>query len=162
MKGKAYVFNLDAGYWSTRYLSGTKLNTDELVDNKNVYDLNDEDEDVALGCKITTRPIKLGNVEYKRLETIIPRMRTTNDSIELGISLEASNDGRTYVNLYKTDSFLGFSENINNPLVIRRVPFSAKYFKLQLNLIPVNEDQFATSITHIDFEWYRRFSRRMR
>jgi hypothetical protein len=159
-----YVYNLDYGYWSTRELEGEKINTDELVDNAAgiIYDLNDEDEDVALGCKITTRPIKLGNVEYKRLETIIPRMRTTNDSIKLGISLEASNDGRTYVNLYKTDSFLGFSENINNPLVIRRVPFSAKYFKLQLNLKPENEDWFATSITHIDFEWYMRFSRRMR
>ena len=159
-----YVYNLDYGYWSTRELEGEKINTDELVDNKAgiIYDLNDEDEDVALDCKIKTRPIKLGNVDYKRLETIIPRMRTTNDSIELGISLEASNDGSTYVNLYKTDSLFGFSENINNPLVIRRVPFSAKYFKLQLNVIPVNEEQFATSITHIDFEWYRRFSRRMR
>lgn len=159
-----YVYNLDYGYWSTRELDGTKINTDELVDNGAgiIYDLNDEDEDVALDCEIKTRPIKLGNVDYKRLETIIPRMRTTNDSIELGISLEASNDGSTYVNLYKTDSLFGFSENINNPLVIRRVPFSAKYFKLQLNVIPVNEDQFATSITHIDFEWYMRFSRRMR
>jgi hypothetical protein len=162
MKGKAYVFNLDAGYWSTRDLSGTKLNTDELVDSKYVYDLSNEDENKALSIDIATRPIKLGNVEFKRLETIIPRMRTTNDSIELGVSLEASNDGYTYANLYKTDNPLSFSKNINNPLVIRRVPFSAKYFKLQLNVVGANEDYFATSITHIDFEWYRRFSRRMR
>lgn len=159
-----YVYNLDYGYWSTRDLNGTKINTNELVDNTNgvIYNIDDEDELLALDCHFKTRPIKLGNVEYKRLETIIPRMRTTNDSIVLWTSIEASNDGREYTELYKTDSHLSFNSNINNPLVIRRVPFSAKYFKLQLNVLSVNEDYFATSITNIDFEWYRRFSRRMR
>lgn len=159
-----YVYNLDYGYWSTRDLNGTKINTNELVDNTNgvIYNIDDEDELLALDCHFKTRPIKLGNVEYKRLETIIPRMRTTNDSIDLWISIEASNDGREYTELYKTDSHLSFNSNINNPLVIRRVPFSAKYFKLQLNVLSINEDYFATSITNIDFEWYRRFSRRMR
>lgn len=161
-----YVYNLDYGYWSTRELDGTKINTDELVDNGAgiIYDLNDEDEDVALDCKITTRPIKLGNVDYKRLETIIPRINSGDDGFEYTLNLEGSSDGKIYNGFF--DSEKGLRDSVgakqNNPLVIRRAPFSAKYFKLQLNLIPVNEDEFATSITHIDFEWYSRFSRRMR
>ena len=161
-----YVYNLDYGYWSTRELDGTKINTDELVDNGAgiIYDLNDEDEDVALDCKITTRPIKLGNVEYKRLETIIPRINSGDDGFEYTLNLKGSSDGKTYNGFFDSEKELSDSvvAKQNNPIVIRRAPFSAKYFMLTLHLIPVNEELFSPSITHIDFEWYSRFSRRMR
>lgn len=161
-----YVYNLDYGYWSTRELEGGKINTDELVDNNTgiIYDLNDEDEDVALDCIITTRPIKLGNVDYKRLETIIPRINSGDDGFEYTLNIEGSSDGKTYNGFF--DSERGLSDSVgakqNNPIVIRRAPFSAKYFMLTLRLTPINEELFSPSITHIDFEWYSRFSRRMR
>lgn len=162
MKGKAYVFNLDARYWSTRDLSGTKLNTDELVDSVYVYDLSNEDENKALSINIVTRPIKLGNVDYKRLETIIPRMNTGSSDCICDITVDASQDGKLYGNLISYDE-TELSYNVNNPLVFRRVPYSAKYYKFGINLYHLQgEDSFDPSISHIDIEWYRRFSRRMR
>lgn len=162
---KTYVYNLDAGYWSTRDMTGIKINTDELVDkdNKCIYDLNDENENAeGLIATIVTRPVKLGNVEYKRLETIIPRMNTGSSNCLCDINVDASQDGNSYGNLIAYDE-TELSSNVNNPLVFRRVPYSAKYYKFGINLYHLlGEDSFDPSITHIDFEWYRRFSRRMR
>lgn len=159
-----YVYNLDYGYWSTRELDGTKINTDELVDNTNgvIYDLNDEDESTHLPCSIVTRPIKLGNVEYKRLETIIPRLSVGEYDCVSDFVLDASDDGKTYRNALSDDErHLGYG--FISPLVYRRIPYSAKYYRVTFNLYYYEgEDGFAPSITHIDFEWYRRFGRRMR
>ena len=159
---KAYVYNLDSGYWSTRTLNGTKLNTDEMVYDGSIYDLADEDETQCLNARIQTRPIKLGNVEFKRLETIIPRMNTGNHNFVLDMGITGSVDGRLYNNLRIVDNMEMDSDKVN-PLVLRRTPFSAKYFEMVMELTPmVNEDGFSPSITHIDFEWYTRFMRRMR
>lgn len=165
MKGKAYVFNLDAGYWSTRDLSGTKLNTDELVDNKNVYDLSNENENTPLPIEIQTRAIKLGNVDYKRLETVIPRMATNNNIAMLWMGIDGSVDGSTYdrmLNFPNEEEVEEIGAHKVNPIVFRRTPFSAKYFKCNIKMEPEYLEPYDPSITHIDFEWYRRFSRRMR
>lgn len=156
---KAYVYNIDSKYWSTRKLMGYKINTDVLIDANTILDLGDEDEGKALSARIMTRPIKLGNVEFKRLETIIPRMSTGDKNNVLSLSLSGSLDGTTYATLRKYDAELE-AEKVN-PIVLRRTPFSAKYFSLFMNLTPVGET-FSPSITHIDFEWYERFGRRMR
>lgn len=156
---KAYVYNIDSKYWSTRKLMGYKINTDELINGDTILDLGDEDESKALSASILTRPIKLGNVEFKRLETIIPRMSTGDKNSMLSVDLSGSLDGTTYETLRKYDAELE-AEKVN-PIVLRRTPFSAKYFSLLMNLTPVG-DTFSPSITHIDFEWYERFGRRMR
>lgn len=156
---KAYVYNIDSKYWSTRKLMGYKINTDELIDGNTILDLGDEDESKALSARILTRPIKLGNVEFKRLETIIPRMSTGDKNNMLQLNISGSLDGTTYETLRKYDAELE-AEKVN-PIVLRRTPFSAKYFSLLMNLTPVGET-FSPSITHIDFEWYERFGRRMR
>lgn len=163
-KNKAFVYNLDAEYWSTRDMTGIKINTDELVDNTNgyIYNINSEDDSSYLECTIATRPIKLGNVDYKRLETIIPRMNTGSSDCICDISVGASQDGKLYDNLISYDE-TELSSNVNNPLVFRRVPYSAKYYSIMVNLYHLQgEDSFDPSISHIDIEWYRRFSRRMR
>ena len=158
----AYVFNLDAGYWSTRTLVGTKINTDEMVAENNIYDLTHEDTSKPLEGVIVTRPIKLGNIEFKRADTIIPRMTTGSSSIEFQLSVQGSVDGSTYHPLRAVPS-MELDANKVNPIVIRRTPFSAKYFKLSFGLGPMRgEDSFDPSITHIDFEWYTKFQRRMR
>lgn len=157
----AYVFNLDAAYWSTRELSGKKINTDELVARIYIYDLSDEDENKALPCSITTRPIKLGNVEFKRLETIIPRMSTNNHPALIDLQIDGSVDGSAYRQLRMVQA-----EDVDagkvNPIVLRRTPFSAKYFKCKMLMEPEQGESFNPSITHIDFEWYQRFMARMR
>lgn len=163
-KNKAFVYNLDAEYWSTRDMTGIKINTDELVDNTNgyIYNINSEDDSSYLECTIATRPIKLGNVDYKRLETIIPRMNTGSSNCLCDIYVDASQDGNSYGNLISYEE-TELSSNVNNPLVFRRVPYSAKYYKFGINLYHLQgEGGFNPSFTHIDIEWYRRFSRRMR
>ena len=147
----AYVYNLDAGYWSTRSLRGTKLNTDEMIDGNTIYNLADEGETALLYTNIVTRPIKLGNVEFKRLETIIPRISGINNSGQF-----------TFFGAVKPNEFMLLRTARvpwANPLIIRRTPFSAKYFKAVLE---ARQTSPSFSITHIDFEWYRKFRHRMR
>lgn len=160
--GVAYVYNLDAGYWSTRDLKGIKLNTDELYYDNTLYDLANEDESKALSVEIITRPIKLGDVEFKRLETIIPRMATTTEDVLMDMYVDGSVDGKYYRPLRKLQAFNIDPDSVN-PVVLRRTPFSAKYFtcKMQLDVAP-DETTFNASITHIDFEWYRKLRHRMR
>ena len=159
-KGIAYIYNLDAGYWSTRDLAGYKLNTDELYAvNNNIYDLANEDESKALEARIETRPIKLGNVEFKRLETIIPRLATGEHPIEFKMSVDGSVDGTTYMPMRSVN--IDFEANRVNPITIRRTPFSAKYIKMAFNLSPV-EENYNPSFSHIDIEWYRKLPHRMR
>ena len=148
----AYVYNLDAGYWSTRSLTGTKLNTDEMVDDNTIYNLADEDESKVLGSEIITRPIKLGNVELKRLETIIPRM--TSGDVTDGY-IQFNGIVRTMVPM----PLRSIRAPWDNPLIIRRTPFSAKYFTMQMRVFSSN---YNLAFTHIDFEWYRKFQHRMR
>lgn len=151
---KAYVYNLDNRYWSTRDLNGKKLNTNELFYNNAIYTLDDEKEGTTLNCSIITRPIKLGNVEFKRLETIIPRIATDSSNMRITIS-GAMAPGNDYQDL-RSLIIPSFS---NMPLIIRRTPFSAKYFKFALFR---DRSNGLFSITHIDFEWYNRFLHRMR
>lgn len=151
--GKAYVYNLDAGYWSTRTLQGVKLNTDELYNNNTIYNLADEDEQGTIDAEIVTRPIKLGNVEFKRLETIIPRMQMGNCDWIMQIKGAVSPDD------YRLLRSVNDSMVTRLPVIIRRTPFSAKYFKVAFEKLR-HDGVFA--ISHIDFEWYARFLHRMR
>lgn len=156
----AYVFNLDAGYWSTRSLKGTKINTDEMVDSNAIYDLTHEDVSKTLAGAISTRPIKLGNVEFKRADTIIPRLSTGSTSSILSFNALGSVDGSKFHPLRKCN--LQLEPNKVNPIVIRRTPFSAKYFKFIFGLDHSRGVPYSTAITHIDMEWYTKFQRRMR
>lgn len=159
-EGIAYVYNLDAGYWSTRDLKGTKLNTDELYYYNILYDLANEDESKTLPAEIKTRPIKLGNVEFKRLETIIPRMSTHNHPALFTVEATGSVDGFNYMPLRNADGTI--PEARVNPLVLRRTPFSAKYFKFGFTFNPSEGKPLDLSISHVDIEWYRKLQHRMR
>ena len=159
-KGVAYIYNLDAGYWSTRDLEGYKLNTDELYTiNNNIYDLANEDESISLPMSFVTRPLKLGNVEFKRLETIIPRLATGEHPIEFKMSVEGSVDGSTYMPMRSAN--IDFEANRVNPITLRRTPFSAKYIKMMFDISPADKNH-NPSFSHIDIEWYRKLPHRMR
>lgn len=159
--GTAYIYNLDTGYWSTRDLKGNKINTEEIVNNNAIYDITNEDESKALPMAIYTRPIKLGNLEFKRLETIIPRMSSNNYTTMLSLNADGSVDGGNYLPL-RSISALKIEPHKVNPITLRRVPFSAKYFKVRINMEPETGEPHDPSITNIDFEWYRKFYHRMR
>lgn len=160
-EGIAYVYNLDNGYWSTRTLNGRKLNTDEMYYDKTLYDLANEDETKALPMEIVTRPLKLGNVEFKRVESIIPRMATNEHAVVLDVDIEGSVDGGSYLPLR---SIMGMDIEANrvNPLTIRRTPFSAKYFKMSFKLDALKDKTFNPSFSLVDIEWYRKLKHRMR
>ena len=160
-KGTAYIYGLDTGYWSTRELKGNKINTEEIVHTNAIYNLTDEDETKALSTTIATRPIKLGNLEFKRLETIIPRMSSNNHTTMLSLNADGSVDGCNYLPL-RSISGLRIEPHKVNPITLRRVPFSAKYFKVSINMEPESGEPHDPSITNIDFEWYRKFYHRMR
>ena len=157
---KAFVYNLDSGYWSTRLLTGTKINTDEIVNTDTIYDLSNEDEAKPLSCSIVTRPIKLGNVEFKRLETIIPRM-SSDDNYVLSMNIWGAVNSVSYLPLRKVPS-MEIDGMRTHPFVVRRTPFSAKYFKMVMNIEPLSGEPLNVRITNIDFEWYRKFQHRMR
>ena len=156
----AYVFNIDAGYWSTRTLVGTKINTDEMVAGNSIYDLTHEDTSKTLEVAIVTRPIKLGNVEFKRLDTIVPRMSSGDETVMSHVHLTGSVNGTDYMTLREHE--IEIEPHKVNPFTLRRTPFSAKYFKYHMFMEPEKGETFNPSITHIDFEWYTKFQRRMR
>lgn len=159
----AYIYNLDSGYWSTRTLSGWKLNTDELVTRNSeyftIYNLTNEVEDKCQTPQIITRPIKLGTLEYKRVETMTPRIqRTPTATFEFNCQLwDKWNDG-------KGNKLGEYTLNQSGiPIGIRRTGSSSQYFTFRFssdgNTFNIASD---FSISHIDFEWYERFRRRMR
>lgn len=157
----AYILNLDGMYWSTRDLKGKKLNTDELINGVTIYDLSNEDENANLDVTLSTRPMKLGDVEFKRVETFIPRLYSGSDPISLDASLSGSVDGKNYMPL-RDISVDNIPRMSNDPLVLRRTPFSAKFFKYYLHISPVGTGTFDPTILNIDIEWYKKMRHRMR
>lgn len=157
---KTFVYNLGPGYWSTRDLEGTKLNTDELYAKNAIYDLSNEDEAKPLPCSIATRPIKLGNVEFKRLETIIPRM-SSDDGYMLTMDISGAVNGASYLPLREVPS-MEIDGKRTYPFILRRTPFSAKYFKVTMDIEPLLGYPLNVRITNIDFEWYAKHLHRMR
>lgn len=150
----ACVYNLDTGYWSTRDLYASKLTDDMLVtsngDSFNLYDTDREPESSLRFVNIETRAIKLGNVEFKRLETIIPRM-TANANVVLDAAQALDMGGEQWKVLHSGAYKPPYS-------VMRRTPYSARYFRVKIN----GTGTSTFSITNIDFEWYERFRRKMR
>lgn len=111
----------------------------------------EEDDTQPLGCRIITRPIKLGSLGFKRLETIIPRVSPMSKSwfIDVFGALSPALSWR----LLKT-----IEANKNRPVIIRRTPFSAKYFQILLE-VPADNLFY---ISNIDVEYYHRFRHRLR
>lgn len=148
----AYIYNLDYQYWSTRKMSGHVINNTESVSDGNIYDISHENLDKpSQWLLFITRPIKLGDLDFKRLETIIPRISGNGN---IAFVVEASNDCKEWMTLrYFSTS------TIPKPITLRRTPFSAKYFRFQF-LSDFSNGHIA--LTNIDLEWYHKFLRRMR
>jgi hypothetical protein len=153
-KTYAFVYNLEAGYWSTRDFNYTKLNTDELVYDDGVYDLLNEVETEPLTPTIETRPIKLGSLEYKRVETMIPRLQRSPDTT-YGFSVKLCGKSLSHT----LGTYLLYN---GGPIGLRRTGDSSQYYRFVFQTDGNAKIGSDFSISHIDFEWYERFRRRLR
>lgn len=150
--GIAYVYSLINGVWSTRSFDMYPISQEEAYRNNEVFNIMNENTAPPAGCVIASRPIKLGSVEYKRLETFIPRFANLaeTENMSITITIEGSNDCKEWKELRKVDA-QGYT-------VIRRTPQSCKYFRFILEFIDVEEFTFS----NVDLEYYVKFLRRMR
>lgn len=159
----AYIYNLEYGYWSTRDMEGVVLNDDKIVTDTLIVDASIEDEKTTPKvCLIKSQPIKMGNLEFKRLETIIPRISLlADDATALDFTLQGTNNPRfgawSLLRCYHTT----FNEQGLYPITLRRTPFSSKYSRFFLELHN-DEGVGEFTFTNIDYEWYLKFLRKMR
>ena len=148
-----YVFSLDNKVWSTRDIEeGRILNNGELVtEGKIINLLHETDVDELTEVAISTRPIKLGSMELKRLDTFILRFESASDQI-ISIQISGSTDTTNWIR------FREVSVYTNRDIIIRRVPMSAKYIRINITG-SVTDD---IKILAMEMEYYLRMLRRMR
>lgn len=158
---RAYVYSLDGNYWSTRDLDGVKLNTNELFlrrasDHILLLDLEEEEEEVRsdhpVRVRMVTRPLKFGSTEYKRLETLILRLHTS-ESQPMRLLVEGSTDLKTWTALRDTDSL-----DAGRYILLRRFPCSMRYLRVTFEATVSTPLEF----TQFDMEYYLRFLHRLR
>lgn len=146
----AYVYSLRWKLWSRRDWVSRDIGsqTKIYIDGKGVASAWDEDlSKPVLSCLLESRAVKLGSLEFKRLETLVARLICGEES-DYEIRLWGSNDLRSWQSLNAAES---------QPL-IRRTSASYKFFKVKIDCSC--RDYFA--ITNLDTEHYLRFVRRLR
>lgn len=150
--GIAYIYSLINGVWSTRSFDMHPISQEEAYRYEEIFNIINENATLPARCVIASRPIKLGSVEYKRLETFIPRFANLaeTENMTITITIEGSNDCKEWKELRKVDA-QGYK-------VIRRTPQSCKYFRFFLEFTDVEEFTFS----NVDLEYYVKFLRRMR
>ena len=147
----AYVYAVQHGVWSTRDMAGTVLNNDEIVTASHLSALDDEAPQRPTECLAVTRPVKLGNTEFKRLETLVARVASRDTYAHLHI--DGSNDCARWLHL--RDEWCNVRDM---DMRLRRTPCSCKYFRFTLHLT-ANEP---LAVTGIDTEFYPRFVGKLR
>lgn len=158
----AYVFSLGKQTWSTRsWVSGSEklfqTHSRDIVlidDLFRVFDCNEEhrNEGDTSTIRLVSRPIKLGLMEFKRMETLIPRIEV-DAAQPLHITIEASSDLVSWVTLRDISTLTS-----NHTLTIRRTSCSARYFRIVLEVNVTHN--FALS--GFNMEYYLRFLHRLR
>lgn len=144
----AYIYSLYSKVWTRRTWSGNEIGSRQITTASGICSLLDEDATKPIAdVQIVTRPLKLGAMELKRVETAAARIIAGNNSV-YSITLEGSNDGQSWQQLGKVTDLSS----------IRRTPSSAIYHRLSIWA----DVKDWLSITHFDVEYYLRFARRMK
>lgn len=146
----AYIYSLAWRHWSRRSWGCREMGYQSEIyyNDKGVASAWIEDTlKPAADCRLESRAIKCGSLEYKRLETLVARISCGGLS-NYEIKLLGSNDLKSWTPL---------SEANSQPL-IRRTSASYKFFKVVIECVV--GDYFA--ITNLDTEHYLRFVRRLR
>ncbi len=152
-----HVLNLGAGLWSTRAkplpLIDKILSNDFLVggDTQTIYSIQREGDSAGGIVKILTRPIKMGEYEMKRIETLIARF-VAHYKLMVKVTIYGSVDGVKWGVLRQANVATDSSIRLTH------VPMSARYFKLGLEFPNSTEMTF----TSFDIEYYNRFVNRLR
>ena len=152
--GKAYVFSLDNNVWSTRDIpDGYILNNDELLTSDTIYNLRNEKENLSsdISFTLTTRPIKLGSMELKRVETMIVRFECATEQT-LHIKVEGSIDTQNWGELRNIQTIT------NKDVIIRRTTCSVKYLRFTISGAATSDIR----ILAFELEYYNRMRHRMR
>lgn len=150
--GIAYIYSLLNGTWSTRDYPMLPISQDEAKGpNGEIFNIINENTALPARCSLLSRPIKLGNVELKRIETLITRLNEINKGMTTSIILEGSNNCEEWTILRQEDFT---TDNI----LLRRTPSSHKYFRISIDMTDVEE----FTLSMIDAEYYVKFLRRMR
>lgn len=156
---KAYTFSLESKTWSTRdWDYGYMIdNHQSVLPGTSLQRIYDTTEEVRIlnpdRVRLVSRPIKFGNLEFKRIETIVTRMQNDFENFRCDFEIQASNDCVTWTTLRNTGAVTG-TYNV----LIRRTPFSAKYFRIILDGEAVGD----IAISAFDVEYYLRFLHRLR
>ena len=161
-----FVYNLGAGLWTTRRIIGDQgeynalklLNNQTLVAGSDIllFDIQSESSDdvsavFAGSRRLVTRPIKFGECEFKRIETLIARLSSIGP-VDVTLSIYGSIDGEQY-NLLRTAT-----SRTNKPIRLVRVPKSVRYVKIELICSPNADIEF----TSFDIEYFNKFFNRLR
>lgn len=145
----AYIYSLSGSYWTRRAWEGfVEPYFDELATTSGVASLSEEDVERPVSeCRLITRPLKFGSLEYKRIETLVARMRY-GGSTSFELSVEGSDDAIRWFPL----------RSEQNRAMIRRTPSSFRYHRVRL---AGSVDDYL-AITHFDVEFYHKFVHRLR
>lgn len=145
----AYIYSLSGQYWTRRAWDGAvEPYFNELATGAGVVSLSEEDPARPMAeCRLVTRPLKLGSLEYKRIETLAARMRW-GAGRSFRLEVEGSDDAIRWFSL----------RSERNRSMIRRTPSSFRYHRFRL----VGSGADYLAITHFDVEFYNRFIHRLR
>ena len=129
----------------------TVLNNNEIVSPEGIRLLDDEAPQGDVECMIVTRPLKFGNTEFKRLETLVACIESSDCYTH--VTIEGSHNCHTWIEL--RDDWKHIS---SRDILIRRTAMSCKFFRLKIHLTT----HAPLSIFGVDAEYYLRFTGQLR
>lgn len=151
--GEIFVWNAAAGAWSTRDSIEGSINggyAGELLDGElEMYDINALPEDVVK-FTLTTRPLKLESVGFKKLEQMIARI-SANAPTQWSVKVEGSNDCLSWRTLKQV------TMTTNQNIGLRHFSQSYRYYRVTI----ASENYFAT-ISQIDLQLQDRYNNKLR
>ena len=140
----AYVFSLEGKAWSTRDFPPARLLSSRTIARTDgLYSVTRaEDIDRPLKTRLLTRPLKLGDFEMKRIDTLIARLTARNAILRL----EGSNDLKIWETV-----------RVSSRSRIRRSLQSYRYFRIGLS-----GDAAPLMLSEFHIEYYDRFVRHLK
>lgn len=135
----AYVYSLSNNVWTNRQFDTCNvISLREIANSTGIYDLSlEEDYTAPMDVHLVTRRLKLGNNEFKRIETFLAR--TT--AVDSHIILYGSNDGFNWVLL-----------RCGTQRRLRRTSQSYRYYKIEML-----SSASLTTLTVFEVEYRNRF-----
>lgn len=162
--GEVFAYSLDNGYWSTRRITAEQaqysmLNNDMVaIESEETITIlsTQEEHDIEepIQVLLETRPIKLGSMEYKRIETLIIRMLSDPYNVPVKISISGSNDTTNWMLLRSGVIETGCD------IRIRHMQGSSRLIKIRLEATIGRERQL--SLLGFVAEYFHRFVNKVR